>query len=96
MPNDPSKCTRKWHPNQNPSFIVTAPPKCCLFCTNCTDIWWDYTHGPYMMACELHHEENDTAYDCGGYSGECNDFQDIATKKRRNKRERVRSRKREK
>ena len=28
------------------------PRKCCLICKHCTDIFWDYTHGPYMLFCE--------------------------------------------
>ena len=26
--------------------------KNCLICKHCTDIFWDYTHGPYMAICE--------------------------------------------
>ena len=26
--------------------------KNCLICKHCTDIFWDYTHGPYMTFCE--------------------------------------------
>ena len=26
--------------------------KNCLICKHCTDIFWDYTHGPYMLFCE--------------------------------------------
>ena len=26
--------------------------KNCLICKHCTDIFWDYTHGPYMVICE--------------------------------------------
>lgn len=25
----------------------------CLFCDHCTDVFWDFTNGPYMMICEL-------------------------------------------
>ena len=25
----------------------------CYICDHCTDIWWDYTHGPYMSLCKL-------------------------------------------
>ena len=28
------------------------PRKCCLICKHCTDIFWDYTNGPYMTFCE--------------------------------------------
>ena len=30
---------------------VSAPETCCLFCEWCTDVWWDYTNGPYMFYC---------------------------------------------
>ena len=26
--------------------------KNCLICKHCTDIFWDYTRGPYMVVCE--------------------------------------------
>ena len=29
-----------------------APEKHCLFCANCTGVFWDYTNGPYMFICE--------------------------------------------
>ena len=31
----------------------TGPQRSCLFCKHCTDLFWDYTHGPYMFYCEL-------------------------------------------
>ena len=43
----------------------TGPPKSCLFCRHCIDIFWDYTNGPYLFFCELRLEPND-----------CNDFED--------------------
>ena len=27
------------------------PAKHCAFCEHCTDIWYDYTNGPYMFLC---------------------------------------------
>lgn len=33
-----------------------APADFCLFCKHCTDIFWDYTNGPYMCICELDKE----------------------------------------
>ena len=24
----------------------------CLVCKHCTDMWFDYMHGPYMVCCE--------------------------------------------
>lgn len=29
----------------------------CVFCSHCTDIFWDYTHGIYALICELEREE---------------------------------------
>ena len=28
-----------------------AKPNSCLFCEKCTDVFCDYTNGPYMMVC---------------------------------------------
>ena len=30
----------------------------CLICKHCTDIFWDYTNGPYMTFCKFN-EDND-------------------------------------
>lgn len=30
--------------------------KSCLVCGHCTDVFWDYTNGPYLVICELHDE----------------------------------------
>ena len=24
----------------------------CLVCKHCTDVWWEYSNGPYMVCCE--------------------------------------------
>ena len=42
-----------------------GPQKSCLFCKHCTDLLWDYTHGPYMFFCELSLEPSE----------DCNDFE---------------------
>lgn len=28
-------------------------PGSCLICKNCSDVLWDYTHGPYCVICAL-------------------------------------------
>ena len=33
-------------------YTVTANRRSCFFCEHCTDIWFDYTVGPYMFHCE--------------------------------------------
>lgn len=42
-----------------------APDKSCLFCDHMTDVFWDYTNGPYCFRCELDKNTLD------GYCGEC-------------------------
>ena len=40
-----------------PGVTVRAPERCCLFCKHCSDVYWDYTHGPYMTICAEGHDE---------------------------------------
>jgi hypothetical protein len=47
---------------------VSAPEKSCFFCSHCTDIFFDYTRGPYMFICEL------DEYIVDGLNGECVKF----------------------
>ena len=42
------------------------PEKHCVFCEHCTDIWYDYTNGPYMFLCTKN---------CDGYET-CNSFEE--------------------
>ena len=44
--------------------------KCCLFCKHCSDVYWDYTNGPYMMICAADHEET------LGYHAKCEYFEE--------------------
>lgn len=30
-----------------------CPDTACVFCDHCTDIFYDYTNGPYLMFCEV-------------------------------------------
>ena len=30
---------------------VTAHKRSCFFCEHCTDMYYDYTYGPYMFFC---------------------------------------------
>ena len=32
--------------------------KSCLFCSHCTDVFYDYSNGPYMAFCELNIEDS--------------------------------------
>lgn len=33
-------------------FKVIGPARSCLFCKHCTDVFYDYTSGPYMFMCD--------------------------------------------
>ena len=59
----------KFPDNLGGCFIVKCEnDKDCLFCKNCSDVLFDYTHGPYMTLCRLGkdtHQEN------------CDRFEDI-------------------
>lgn len=74
---------REFHYNDpiGPGVTVRAPEKCCLFCKHCTDIWWDYTNGPYMLSCEIFHCPKDCGgkglpNDVGGPEGSCEFFEE--------------------
>lgn len=30
-----------------------CPDTACVFCDHCHDIFYDYTHGPYMILCDI-------------------------------------------
>ena len=38
-------------------FLV--PSNYCVFCEKCTDIFWDYSNGPYMCMCDDQHQYED-------------------------------------
>lgn len=40
------------HPDGGPT--IWLPENDCAFCSHCTDIFWDYSHGIYARFCELH------------------------------------------
>ena len=62
------ECTRTWTSDAGASW--RCPPKACMFCDHCTDVWWDYTNGPYMVSCDLKLDPNES----GGYEGKCEQF----------------------
>jgi len=49
-------------------YRLKAHPRSCFFCDNCTDIFFDYTNGPYMLFCSV-----DADIDTG-MRGECGKF----------------------
>lgn len=48
------------------------PERVCLFCDHCTDIFWDYSHGIYMVICELDRPE----HEFGNYPCVCKHFKE--------------------
>lgn len=49
-------------------LIVLLPDKCCAFCSHCSDLFYDYTNGPYLYICDI--DNNTTSW------GTCADFDD--------------------
>ena len=49
-------------------YSVMAPSTSCLFCKSCTDVFWDFTNGPYMFLCDAEGDTNK------GAVGECELF----------------------
>ena len=39
--------------------IMCKDDRDCVFCDHCTDVWWDYTHLIYMIACAEDHDPLD-------------------------------------
>lgn len=65
--------TRKF---EGDGYSVMARPNSCFFCDHLTDIVFDYTNGPYMFFCDIHHMEKEDDPDPieVGMLGECEDF----------------------
>lgn len=56
-------------PIPGPKIVAECHKNSCFFCKKCTDVFWDYTNGPYMIFCEDEHETID------GVRGKCVDFE---------------------
>ena len=41
---------KKWNCQNGRTYC--AKENSCIFCAHCTDIFWDYTNGPYMFICD--------------------------------------------
>lgn len=61
-----------------PYYSVEAPPTSCWFCKHLTDVFFDYTNGPYMFFCDLYHNDIDTFPEGidPGLIGMCEDFEE--------------------
>ena len=63
---------KKYAP-EDASYVVYTLPNTCYFCKYLTDIWWDYSNGPYMFLCEKSGSENDLTDK--GLIGKCEYFE---------------------
>lgn len=51
-------------------YACMAHPNGCFFCEHLDDVFWDYTHGPYMFICEQGEEDMTPK----GLLGQCQHF----------------------
>ena len=53
----------------NNGAVYNMPSVHCVFCKHCTDLFWDYTNGPYMFTCDKGLELNisETSCSCEGF-----------------------------
>lgn len=59
------------------SFEVKAHKRSCFFCTHLTDLFWDYSNGPYMFFCDVLLERRECSPGKFGLDGKCPSFDDI-------------------
>ena len=51
--------------------VYLFPKKHCVFCKHCTDLFYEYSNGPYMFFCDLDTEVDDHHYEsCGMFEEE--------------------------
>lgn len=50
-------------------YKCKAHPRSCFFCDHCSDIVYDYTHGPYMFGCMCMEASTEE-----GIEGKCKHF----------------------
>lgn len=57
--------------------IYKLPDRACVFCQHCIAIFWDYSHGIYLLICEKEKSESEF----GNVPCICKDFtDDLGTK----------------
>ena len=54
-------------------YKCDAHPRGCFFCKHSTDVFYDFTNGPYMIVCDLQ-SEHDQDLPTYGFYGECKHF----------------------
>lgn len=50
-------------------YGISYDKKCCLICKHCTDLFYDYTNGPYMCFCKFQNKS------CDDFGDNCNQFE---------------------
>ena len=55
-------------------YEMDAPAHSCLFCANCSDIFWDYTNGAYAFGCALTDHGDGMVEAHFGFVEDCEDF----------------------
>ena len=50
-------------------YKCDAHPNGCMFCKHSTDVFYDYTNGPYMIVCDGNHSTKK------GFVGKCKHFE---------------------
>lgn len=41
------------------TLSMFVPINACVFCKHCSDFFYDYTHGPYLILCDIEdHPDN--------------------------------------
>ena len=41
------------------TLTMQLPDNACVFCKGCSDFFYDYTNGPYLILCEYGNHPND-------------------------------------
>lgn len=65
--------------SEHNEFRVITPERSCFFCKYCTDIFWDYANGPYMVICQFWDMLGIAGCDkiYKGLTGCCDNFEEV-------------------
>ena len=68
--------------------VYEMPEKHCVFCKHCTDIFYDYTNGPYGFTCDKN-IDHDGEFSCDSFEDDGYVFDEEAHKKRLEEKARI-------
>lgn len=57
-------------------MTLKCPRTSCFTCKHCKDFFWDFTHGPYLIACDLNQSLNSKIDIDLGILGYCRKYKD--------------------